>query len=68
MAHIGDMTFATSIEGNSPDAAFELSVPALALLAHDNMGEMAQPGRVAQDGVSFWRVRPFVPPVCLSVD
>lgn len=60
VAHVGDLNFSTNVVGGSPESSFRLSVPALALLAHDDLltgdpdSEIAGPHL----GVAYWKVRP----------
>lgn len=57
--HIGDLSFSTNIVGSSADVAFQLSTPALAVLALDDLSSVNEVNH-SSSGVNFWKVRSMV--------
>ncbi|KAK0459804.1 uncharacterized protein EV420DRAFT_1629183 [Desarmillaria tabescens] len=57
VVHIGDLEFGTNLVGSSSDVSFRLSVPVLALLAIDDISDIAEPNYTSssRNGVSHWR-------------
>ncbi len=46
-----------SIIGDSPDAQFNMSVPALAFLALDDLSEVIEAESGSPNGIALWKVR-----------
>ncbi|KAJ7285766.1 hypothetical protein C8J57DRAFT_1168465 [Mycena rebaudengoi] len=59
VVHVGALDFSTSIVGDSPDMSFNLSVPDLALLMIDDLGDVVDTGSHSNSGVAFWRKSGF---------
>ncbi|KAG6845341.1 hypothetical protein H0H87_010798 [Tephrocybe sp. NHM501043] len=58
--HINCLNFATDVVGDSSDSTFQLSIPALALLAIDDVSEETDAGISSQQhGISLWKASGF---------
>lgn len=55
--HAGTLDFSTSVIDDSPDVAFHLSVPELAVLMIDDLADTIDAGPHNNFGVRLWRVR-----------
>ena len=55
--HLGEFELTTSIIGDSPDAQFNMSVPALAFLALDDLSEVIEADSGSANGIALWKVR-----------
>ncbi|KAG5728038.1 Autophagy-related protein 2 [Termitomyces sp. T112] len=60
VVYVEDLEFATDVIGESPDSSVRLSIPALALLAVDDIShEIAIDGTTLQRGTTLWKAAGF---------
>ncbi|KAG6917968.1 hypothetical protein DXG01_017152 [Tephrocybe rancida] len=60
VVHVDDMDFTTDVVGKSPDSSFRLSIPALALLAVDDISnEVDVDTSTSRHGVTLWKATGF---------
>ncbi|KAG5650892.1 hypothetical protein H0H81_010636 [Sphagnurus paluster] len=59
VVHIDELEFATDVVGDSPDTSFRLFIPALALLAVDDLANEAEKGSLSGNGVALWKSAGF---------
>jgi autophagy-related protein 2 len=61
VVHIGNLDFSTDVVGSFLESSFRLSIPALTLLAIDDISECGDSeASTSYQGIAFWKVRPLM--------